>query len=236
LQTKTLGSAFLIKCSGKYEDCDNEEKEEFQEACLKTLIEVVEKQEAIKNQREFSEEMSPKVVQHMKNVNDKAALPRCDASCPLCESLCIESANHDTQDRPHDTVHQPGGVSGLSYIRTDELDHMTCSQSYQEDGPFYLNGDLTVAFPYTETMPRSFPDGWKDPRINENSPLCEYILATYNNEIAKKYNVKPSTQIPSSYSSRTLSSMKKQLKKEIAEHLICGIIEFSKFQIGFHNQ
>ena len=234
LQTKTLGSAFLIKCSGKYEDCDNEEKEEFQEACLKTLIEVVEKQEAIKNQREFSEEMSPKVVQHMKNVNDKAALPRCDASCPLCESLCIESANHDTQDRPHDTVHQPGGVLGLSYIRTDELDHMTCSQSYEEDGSFHLNNDYTVLYRYRDYA-KVFP-GWKDPRINENSPLCEYILATYNNEMAKKYNVKPLTHIPSSYSSRTLSSMKKQLKKEIAEHLIGGKIKFLKYQIESNNQ
>ncbi len=139
LQTKTLGSAFLIKCSGKYKECDKEEKKEFQEACLKTLIEVVEKQEAIKNQREFSEEMSPKVVQHMKNVNDKAALPRCDASCRMCNSLCIKAANHDTQDRPHDAVHQPGGVAGTHYVYTEELDHKTCSQSYEEDDTFHLD-------------------------------------------------------------------------------------------------
>jgi hypothetical protein len=99
---------------------------------------------------------------------------------------------------------------------------------------FTLTIGLTFAYPYRDYA-KVYP-GWKNPSINEELPLRQYILATYNNEMAKKYNVKPLTHIPSSYSSRTLSSMKKQLKKEIAEHLICGIIEFSKFQIGFHNQ
>jgi hypothetical protein len=65
-------------------------------------------------------------------------------------------------------------------------------------------------------MPRSFLDGKNDPRIKEELPLREYILATYNNEIAEKYNLKHSTEIPSSYFSRTLSSVKEQLKREIA--------------------
>jgi hypothetical protein len=214
LQSKTLGSAFRIDCSGEYEDCDNEEKKEFQEACLTKLIDMVEKQEAIKNQREYSKELSPKVVTHMKNVNDKAALPRCDAFCRMCKSLCFEAANHDIKDRPHDAVHQPGGVSGFSYIQTDKLDHMTCSQSYEEDGSFHLNNDLTVSYRYRDYA-NVFP-GWKDPRINEELPLRKYILATYNNEIAEHYDVKPSTKIPPSYSSKTLSEIKEQLKRDTA--------------------
>jgi hypothetical protein len=213
LQSEILGSAFRIDCSGEYEDCDNEEKKEFQEACLSKLIEVLEKQEIIKDEKKYSKQLSSKVVQHMKKLNDKAALPRCDAICRLCESQCIEAANHDTQDRPHDTIHQPGGVAGLSCAGTEELNHMTCSQSYEEDGSFHLNNDLTVSYRYRDYA-KVFP-GWKDPRINENSPLCEYILATYNNEIAERYNKKPSTQITLSYSS-TLSSIKKQLQRDIA--------------------
>ncbi|XP_046439459.1 uncharacterized protein LOC124190679 [Daphnia pulex] len=211
LQSEILGSAFRIDCSGEYEDCDNEEKEEFQKTCLKTLIEVLEKQEAIKDKNKFSKQLSPKVVQYMKDVNDKAALPRCDAFCQLCKSLCIEAANHDTQDRPHDAVHQPGGVAGLSYIHTDELVHMTCSQSYEDDRTFQLD-DSTVSYLYREYA-KVFP-GWRNPRINEELPLREYILTTYNNEIAKKYNEKPSTQIPPS---RTLSDIKEQLEREIAD-------------------
>jgi hypothetical protein len=214
LQSETLHSAFLIDCSGEYEDCDNEEKKQFQEACLSKLIEVLEKQEAIKDKNKYSKQLSPKVVQHMKKVNDKAALPRCDLCCRLCNSLCIEAANHDTQDKPHDAVHQPGGVAGQSYMHTDELVHRTCHQSYEKDGSFHLNNDLTVSYRYRDYA-KVFP-GWKDPRSNEELPLREYILATYNKEIAKKYNKKPSTQIPSSYSSRTLSSMKEQLEREIA--------------------
>jgi hypothetical protein len=127
----------------------------------------------------------------------------------------MEPANHDTQDRPHDAVHQPGGVTGQSYMHTDELVHRTCHQSYQEDRTFHL--DYTVA--YYRDFAKVFP-GWKDPRSNEELPLRQYILTTYNKEIAKKYNKKPSTQIPSNYSTRTLSSMKEQLKREIAEHSV----------------
>jgi hypothetical protein len=194
LQSETLGSAFRIDCSGEYEDCDNEEKKEFNEACMTKLIEVLEKQEAIKDKKKYSKELSPKVVQHMKKVNDKAALPRCDAFCRMCKSLCIEPANHDTEDRPHDAVHQPGGVSGQSYMHTDELVHRTCHQSYEENGSFHLNNDSTVTYRYRDYA-NVFP-GWKDPRINEELPLRKYILATYNKEIAKKYNEKLSTQIP----------------------------------------
>jgi hypothetical protein len=45
LQSEILGSAFLIDCSGEYEDCDNEEKKEFQEAKLldKKLLKIFKK-------------------------------------------------------------------------------------------------------------------------------------------------------------------------------------------------
>jgi hypothetical protein len=178
------------------------------------LIEVLEKQEAIKDKKKYLKELSPKVVQHMKKVNDKAALPRCDAFCRMCKSLCIEPANHDTEDRPHDAVHQPGGVAGLSYRHTDDLVHTTCHQSYEKDGSFYLDGDYTVEYPYRDYA-KVFP-GWKDPRINEELPLREYILATYNNEIAQKYNKKPATEIPPNYSSRFLYDIKEQLERDIA--------------------
>jgi hypothetical protein len=215
LQSETLGSAFRIDCSGEYEDCDNEGKKEFQDACLSKLIDMVENQEAIKDEKKYSEQLSPKVVTHMKTVNDKAALPRCDAFCHMCKSLCIESANHDIQDRPHDAVHQPGGVAGQCYMHTEELNHRTCSQSYEEEHSFYLNGDLTVAYPYRDYA-KVF-SGWKDPRINEELPLRQYILATYNNEIAEHYDVKSSTKIPPSYSSRTLSDIKGELERGIAD-------------------
>jgi hypothetical protein len=68
----------------------------------------------------------------------------------IWKSLCFEAANHDTEDRPHDAVHQPGGVAGLSIIHTDEMVHTTCIQSYEEEHSFYLNGDSTVKYPFRD--------------------------------------------------------------------------------------
>jgi hypothetical protein len=131
----------------------------------------------------------------------------------MCKSLCIEAANHDTKEKPHDAIHQPKGVAGLSYRGSEKLVPTTCSESYEKDRVFYLSKDDTVEYKFRD-FATVFP-GWKDPRINEELPLREYILATYNKEIAKKYNLKPADDIPASYS-RDLSSIKEQLKRDIA--------------------
>jgi hypothetical protein len=212
LQSETLGSAFLIDCSGEYEDCDNEEKKEFQEACTQKLHEVLEKQPAFKNQGDYAKELSPKVVQYMVTLNDQTALPRCNECCLLCRSLCLEAANHDIELRPHDAVHQPGGVAGFKYHRINELVETTCCQSYEKDSSFCLNGDDTKWYKFKDYA-TVFP-GWKDPRIFEELPVREYILATYNKEIAEKYNLEPSTKIPASYF-RHLSTIRKHLEEEI---------------------
>jgi hypothetical protein len=213
LRSETLGSAFSIDCSNEYEDCDNEETDKFNEACLTKLMRVMDKQASIQDEKKYAKELSPKVVRYMITLNVEAALPRCDECCPICKSLCIKAANHDTKEKAHDAIHQPSGVVGFHYIDSKKLFSTTCSQSYEKDGGFYLNGDYTVEYKYRD-FATVFP-GWKDPRINEELPLREYILATYNKEIAKKYNLKPADDIPASYS-RDLSSIKEQLKRDIA--------------------
>jgi hypothetical protein len=60
---------------------------------------------------------------------------------------------------------------------------------------------------------KEFPE-WKDPKIKEESPLREYILATYNKELAAKYDVKPCPDVPASYF-RVLSTIKEQLKTQV---------------------
>nr|CAH0113459.1 unnamed protein product [Daphnia galeata] len=217
LQSETLGFAFSIDCSDEYEDCDNEDTKQFQNACVTELNQVLNKQmgkqASIQDEKKYAKELSPKVVRYMIiTSNDKAALPRCDECCCLCKSLCMEAANHDTKEKPHDAIHQPGGVAGTRYHGSDKLSSKTCSQSYEQDRGFFLSGDETVPYKYRD-FATVFP-GWKDPRINEELPLREYILATYNEEIAKKYKVKPADDIPASYF-RHLSSIKQQLKREI---------------------
>jgi hypothetical protein len=211
LKSEILGSSFRIDCSGEYENCDEEERKEFYNACSIKLNEVLEKELYIGNQEKFKKELSPKVVQYMIAMNDKAALPRCDACCRLCKSLCIEPANHDTQLRPHDAIHQPGGVAGYSYYSTKELVSSTCSQDFEQDQGFYIKGDCTL-YKYRD-YDKVFPE-WKNPKLQEELPVREYILATYNEKIAQKYNLKPAKDIPASYY-RDLSSIKEQLKREI---------------------
>ena len=58
-----------------------------------------------------------------------------------------------------------------------ELSHTTCSQEYEEDGTICFGEEDTVGKKYKE-FAKEFP-GWKDPKIKEESPLREYILATY---------------------------------------------------------
>jgi hypothetical protein len=213
LQSETLGSAFLMDYNNEYEDCDREDPKQFHEACLTELMKVLKGEASIQNEKQYAKELSPKVVKYMNTLNDKAALPRCDECCRMCKSPCIEAANHDTKEKPHDAIHQPSGVVGLSYRGSDKLISTTCSQFYEKDHIFYLNGDYTVEYKYRD-FATVFP-GWKDPRINEELPLREYILATYNKQIAKKYNQKPADDIPASYSPN-LSSIKERLKREIA--------------------
>nr|CAH0102501.1 unnamed protein product [Daphnia galeata] len=211
-QSETLGSAFLIDCSGEYEDCDNGGKKEFQDACITKLNEVIEKKNlCFENQESYAKELCPKVVTYMINSNDQAALPRCDACCRACKSLCIEPANHDIKLRPHDAIHQPGGVAGYSYHYTEALVSSTCSQDFEQDRKF-LMGDHTVRYKYRD-YDKVFPE-WKNPKLQEELPVREYILATYNDEIAEKYNKKPADDIPASYF-RDLKSIKKQLENDI---------------------
>jgi hypothetical protein len=212
LQSEHLASAFLIDCTGEYEDCDSEGKMEFQEICLSSLMQILNDTKSPNNQQDFAMELSPQVVKNIKALNDPAALPRCGASCRMCGSLCIETANHDTNLRPHDAIHQPAGVAGMHFIKSLKLNYLTCSQSYECDATFILHETGQHVYKF-RNFDKVFP-GWKNPRINEELPVREYILATYNKDLAKKYKVKPCADIPSSFF-RDLATVKEQLTREL---------------------
>ena len=214
LQSGCLAKAFMIDCKGEYEDCDREEKDVFKKTCTAEMALVFHMKDEIlsKNSREAAKEFCPKVVDFMKMLNDPGAMPRCDTYCPVCGSLCIEAANHDVKLKPHDAIHQPGGVAGVHYKESGKLDATTCGQSFEDDRSFFMNKDDTVPYSFRE-FSNIFP-GWKDPRINEELPLREYVFATYNEDIAKKYDALPCSEIPHQYF-RDLSAIIKQLKRDI---------------------
>jgi hypothetical protein len=166
----------------------------------------------------------------------ESSRPRCDSCCPICKALCIEAANHDTRITPHDAIHQPAGIVGVSYrVGSDLPDQIpnsliatTCSQRYALDRSFYPNPDSEESYSFEEFF-MVFP-GWKNPLINEDVPLRQYIFAQYNDEIAEQYHQEPCVEIPRNYY-RDLWAVKKQLEMdtqtlnlEIEEHL--GMFRF----------
>ena len=216
LQNECLAKAFLIDCSGEYEDCDNEDnKEEFQEVCVSELFKVLDRQKSPQNQQQFAKQLSTKVIDYMKTLNDSAAMPRCDACCPHCKSLCIEAANHDTTLKPHDAIHQPRGITGVGYRNSRALVTETCSQFFIIDWGFYMTIDGTETLQKYRDFSKVYPD-WMDPKINEEIQLRQYIVATYHEDIAKKYDIKPCTNIPSNFP-RDLATIREQLKRDTAE-------------------
>jgi hypothetical protein len=237
-----LESAFQIDCSGEYDDLNSKGDVSFNEIWSCELIKVLDKQRRpinldIENSLENFERkgcttyvvdyttFSRKVIEYMKSSPfskfGESARPRCDACCPICKALCIEATNHDTRITPHNAIHQPAGIVGVTYrgdpdgLRNlpeqipNSLIPTTCSQRYALNRSFYLNGDELYHF---RDFAKVFP-GWKEPLINEGLPLREYIFATYNKEIAKVYHKVPCCEIPRNYF-RDFWDVEEQLKMD----------------------
>ena len=188
--TMALGSAFTIDCN-EYKDCDAEIKKEFQKLCKEKLTDVLNQTKVTESQNEFATRLSREVIEHMKFVNDAAALPRCDVACPMCGSLCVEPINHDTQVRKHNAVHQPSGIVGFHDAKSKRLCSYSCSVCFEKDYSFYPKRDSNESHKYREFS--TYYTEWKDPRINEELAFRQYLLANYNKDIAKKYGLQPCT-------------------------------------------
>ena len=79
LHNKFLVKAFLIDCSGEYDDCDVDDEEEFRKVSTHCLLQVLENRGVPKGRKGFPGILAPVIVAYMKILNDSAALPRCDA-------------------------------------------------------------------------------------------------------------------------------------------------------------
>ena len=193
----------LVTDSDGYDDCDTEDEDVFRAKCLKLI------QHSALNccwptywKSDWKTELSKQVLLHMRNVRrEEVARPRCRAFCPLCRSLCIHPASHDTATVKHDTFHQPQGLTGGRWsceIRREELRgtlcHQTCSVDFLENNNFKLNGKWTKYKDFCKV----YPD-WIDPKLTERLPLREFIFANYQEDLARKYARKPCIDIPTHY-------------------------------------
>lgn len=208
-QSRVLGRSLLIDCGDDFRECDKEDANElFGKTIIDELVKVLDVSCLPKEDETFAIEISPKVIQHMKN--DRSVKPRCDASCPKCRSLCFLNASHNTSFVKHDTVHQPSGIVGASYEGTQELVYKTCNQSTVDNEKFKFK----EKWEYYRDFCKVFPD-WREPSIVEEWPLREYILANYNKDIAKKCKKQPSSNIPPRYK-RDLKTIRAEIERELS--------------------
>ena len=85
-----LENSFRMNCSETYEDCDNANKNTFQEECVRELTKILESlQFKTTNQQEFDSLFAPKVIEFVKFLNEPTCIPRCDAYCPMCKSFLL---------------------------------------------------------------------------------------------------------------------------------------------------
>ena len=161
------------------------------------------------NDEAFKIKLGPKVIEHMRAQNDKTAKPRCDASCPRCDSLCFHETNH-TSNVKHDTIHQPGGTGGNYSKKSEELVYKTCSNAARDNDKFLHNDKWECYKDFSKVFPE-----WKQPSINgEEWPLREYIMATYNERIADEHGRKPCPDVPDHYK-RDLNTIRQNIENEI---------------------
>ena len=207
----------LITDGDGYEGCDNEEENVFLERCLQ----LVPLSSALKSSDiyslEWREKLSRQVLSYMQNVRrEEVARPRCKAYCPICGSLCIHPANHDTSKIKHDTYHQPAGLNGFRFADSKSNSeivrntswHRTCSTSLLENCRFWHKVEY---IPYGD-FSKIFPD-WMSPRLMERLPLREYIFANYQEQIAEKYQIKKCVTIPADYY-YDLETIRSNLKRD----------------------
>lgn len=67
-------------------------------------------------------------------------VPRCGAPCPRCQSTCTRPSLHTTDasdiKKLHSCTHQPLGLAGVGYHKTDELVGYSCAQSVEHSNRF----------------------------------------------------------------------------------------------------
>ncbi len=163
------------------------------------------------------EELVGMVKERMINSASEVAKQRCKETCPHCRLTCVHSKGHPTK---HDTLHQPAGLAGSTFIESNELVHSSCSQSVALDGRFDSRQSLEtkIMVPFKD-FEKYYPD-WKLPTEGLGTvKVREYIFAHYQRELIKIYPfAKITSNIPSEYKNHVLKALRCELENIIISH------------------
>lgn len=128
---------------------------------------------------------------------DRGVRARCGTPCPICRCPCTRTRGHDidgeSEDRRHDTHHQPIGLVGGYLVETNELMAPTCcNDNYRfkhTDGEWYSYSKFGEVF-----------NDWCQPTQRFPLPLREYIFFNYQDELVLASNGKIAcSDLPTSY-------------------------------------
>ncbi|KAK2709411.1 hypothetical protein QYM36_013169 [Artemia franciscana] len=127
------------------------------------------------------------LIQLQDNIHFEAAFcTPCQEPCPLCESPCFLEVSHNG---PHDTFHQPKGLVGMRYVEGKKLSADACNTT-PLDHHFRLH-DGDGSWKYAD-FSKKFTNWMQPDRTKPVSDYREYLIRSYNKQIAAYYSVNPS--------------------------------------------
>ncbi|KAK2701834.1 hypothetical protein QYM36_019529 [Artemia franciscana] len=126
------------------------------------------------------------LIQLQDNIHFEAAFcTACQEPCPLCKSPCFLEMSHNG---PHDTFHQPDGLVGMRYVKSNKLSAMACNTT-PLDHCFILQNEEKWKYAY---FSNKFTNWMQPDRTKPVSDYREYLISSYNKQIADYYSLKPS--------------------------------------------
>ena len=137
----------------------------------------------------------------------------CQECCPFCKGLCDKTVGG--HEKGHSTrIHRPQGITGYYDVNTKILENRICTTLVDSDGKFKNVHTSNQLHPYKEYQKvNDYYKSWAIPpdASFEASTYWKWFMATYAQELANYYDVKP-PEIPLAWYS--LEEAREQLRKE----------------------
>ena len=139
----------------------------------------------------------------------------CQECCPFCKGLCDQTVGG--HEGGHSTrIHRPQGITGYHDVNTKILFIRICTTLVDSDWRF-KNVDTSYEWhPYKEYQKvNDYYKSWAIPpdASFEASTYWKWFMATYAQELANYYGVKP-PEIPLAWKSITFEEAREQLREE----------------------
>ena len=134
------------------------------------------------------------------------ARPRCTAVCPNCRLPCNKSLGHYSQDSRHNCDHQPAGLVGVMWVKSNKLVGFSCSEMVATGRSMSFRNifDVKRSVPYAD-FDKEYPKWMLPCEVNKKSRVRKYLFQEHNKAIADHYGLNESDS--NNLEPRIISSM-----------------------------